>query len=139
MMKAFLSIFPALAAAILLSSCNRTLEPDSVFIGGSDIELTVAGNVIHKYDPLTWQLGYNPTTREFRACDDAMKSYFFVTCSAVPSSTGQKLEATVTWTTGGSVQSSKGRFEVVKVQGDTYWLWNGDKKSRTGVTVRILR
>ena len=139
MMKAFLNILPALAAAILLSSCDRTLEPDSSFIGSPDIELTVAGSVVHRYDPLTWQLGYNPTTREFRASDDAMKNYFFVTCSAVPASTGQKLEATVTWTSGGSTLSSKGRFEVVKVQGDTYWLWNGDKKSRTGVTVRVLR
>lgn len=139
MMKASLNILTAILAVILLSSCNRTLEPDSIFIGGSDIELTVAGSVVHKYDPLTWQLGYNPTTREFRASDDGMRSYFFVTCSAVPASTGQKLDATVTWTSGGSVQSVKGRFEVVKAQGDTYWLWCGDKKTRTGVTVRVLR
>ena len=139
MMKTFLIILPALAAAVMLSSCNRVLEPDSSFIGSSGIELTVGGSVILRHGPLTWQLGYNPTTKEFRASDDAMKSYFFVTCSAVPASTGQKLDATVTWTSGGSTQTSKGRFEVVKVQGDTYWLWNGDKKSRTGVTVRILR
>lgn len=139
MMKASANILTAILAVISLSSCNRTLEPDSSFIGSSDIELTVAGSVVHKYDPLTWQLGYNQTTREFRACDDAMRNYFIVTCSTVPSSTGQKLDATVTWTTGGSVQSVKGRFEVAKAQGDTYWLWCGEKKTRIGVTVRVLR
>ena len=127
------------AVAMICSSCNRTLEPDSTFVAGSGIQLKVAGQVIHTYDPLTWQLGYNPTAREFRASDDAMKEYFFVTCSAVPSSKGQKLDATVTWSSGSSTQSLKGRFEVAKVEGDTYWLWCGDKKTQTGVTVRVLR
>lgn len=128
-----------LVAATMCISCNRTLEPDSTFVAGSGIQLKVAGQVIHTYDPLTWQLGYNPTAREFRAGDDAMKNYFFVTCSAVPSSKGQKLDATVTWSSGSSTQSVKGRFEVAKVEGDTYWLWCGDKKTQTGVTVRVLR
>ena len=128
-----------LVAATMCISCNRTLEPDSTFVAGSGLQLMVAGQVIHTYDPLTWQLGYNPTAREFRAGDDAMKNYFFVTCSAVPSSKGQKLDATVTWSSGSSTQSVKGRFEVAKVEGDTYWLWCGDKKTQTGVTVRVLR
>ena len=136
-MKRILSIL--LAASLICVSCNRTLEPDSSFVAGSGIQLKIAGQVIHTYDPLTWQLGYNPTTREFRACDDGMKNYFFVTCSAVPSSMGQKLDATVTWSSGSSTQSVKGRFEVAKVEGDTYWLWCGDKKTQTGVTVRVLR
>ena len=139
MMKAFHRILFMLSSAILLASCDRGVEPDRSFVGGSDIELTVAGRVIYKYNPDTWQLGYNPTTREFRVCDDAMKNYYYVTCSAIPSSKGQKLEATVTWSSGSSTQSMKGKFEVSKAEGDTYWLWCGDKKSPTGVTVRILR
>ena len=110
-----------------------------MWVGGTGMELNVAGSVIHKYDPLTWQLGYNPSAREFRVFDDSMKNYYIVTCSAIPSSTGQKLEATVTWSSGSSTQSAKGKFEVAKAQGDTYWLWCGDKKTRTGVTVRVLR
>ena len=128
-----------LLIVLSLSSCDRTLEPDSSFIGSSDIELTIAGSVIYKYDPVSWQLGYNPTTREFRASDDGMKNYFFTTCSAVPSSAGQKLDATIIWSSGSSTQTVKGRFEVAKAQGDTYWLWCGDKKTRAGVTVRVLR
>ena len=133
------SIIPVILAMVLATSCNRTLEPDSTFVGSSNIELTVAGNVIHKYDPASWQLGYNPSRKEFRVFDDPMKNYYTVTCSAIPSSTGQKLEATVTWSSGSSTQSTKGKFEVAKAQGDTYWLWCGDKKSPVGVTVRILK
>ncbi|MBR4756402.1 MAG: hypothetical protein IK076_05620 [Bacteroidales bacterium] len=123
----------------VLAACDRTLEPDSSFVAGSGIQLKVNGSVVHTYDPLTWQLGYNPAYKEFRASDDAMRNWFFVTCSAVPSSVGQKLEATVTWATGSSSQSFKGKFEVAKVQGDTYWLWCGDNKTPAGVTVRVLR
>ncbi|MBR5174439.1 MAG: hypothetical protein IKW89_00745 [Bacteroidales bacterium] len=139
MMKT-LSIFTAiLFLAVMFSSCDRTLEPDSSFIGGSNIELSVGGSVVYKYDPASWQLGYNSSKKEFRVFDDSMKNYYTVTCSSLPSSTGQKLEATVTWSSGSSIQTMKGKFEVAKVQGDTYWLWCGDKKTRTGVTVRILR
>ena len=139
MMRTWLRIFLIITSLLSLASCNRNLEPDSSFIAGSQVQLKVAGSVIHTYDPLTWQLGYNPTTREFRVCDDAMRNYYYVTCSAVPSSKGQKLEATITWSSGSSTQSMKGKFEVSKVEGDTYWLWCGDKKSPIGVTVRILR
>lgn len=139
MMKT-LSIFPAiLFLAFLFSSCDRTLEPDSSFIGSSDIELSIGGSVVYKYDPASWQLGYNASKKEFRVFDDSMKKYYTVTCSTLPSSTGQKLEATITWSSGSSTQTTKGKFEVAKTQGDTYWLWCGDKKTRTGVTVRILR
>ena len=131
-----ITLLPVLLAA---ASCNRTLEPDSTFVAGSGITLKVGGRVIYTYDPLTWQLGYNPTTREFRASDDAMKNYFFVTCSAIPTSAGQRLEATITWSSGSSIQTSKGKFEVAKVDGDRCWLWCGDKKTPIGVTVVVLR
>lgn len=138
-MRTLIRLLPILAAALVICSCSRTLEPDSMWVGGTGMELNVAGSVIHKYDPLTWQLGYNPSAREFRVFDDSMKNYYIVTCSAIPSSTGQKLEATVTWSSGSSTQSAKGKFEVAKAQGDTYWLWCGDKKNPVGVTVRILK
>ena len=135
MKRLILLILPIL---LVLSSCDRTLEPDSSFVAGSGIQLKVGGSLVYNYDPLTWQLGYNPTTREFRASDDATKNYFVV-CSSIPSTVGQKLEATVTWSSGSSTQSVKGKFEVAKIEGDTYWLWCGDKKTPTGVTVVVLR
>ena len=139
MMRNWLRIFLIIASVLCMMSCNRGLEPDSSFIAGSQVQLKVAGNVIYTYNPLTWQLGYNPTAREFRVSDDQMKNYYIVNCSSIPSSVGQKIDATVTWTTAGGTKSIKGRFEVAKAEKDTYWLWCGDKKIQTGVTVCILR
>ena len=127
------------SSILLLTSCNRTLEPDATFVAGDDIQLNIDGRVVMKYDPLTWQLGYNSVSKEFRVFDNSMRNWYTVSCSAVPSSAGQKLDATITWSSGSSTQSMKGKFEVAKSQGDIYWLWCGEKKTRTGVTVRILR
>ena len=127
------------ASAACLASCSGALEPDSGFVAGSDVQLMIGGRVIYTCDPLTWQLGYNPSSREFRASDDSMKDFFFVTCSSVPQSKGQKLDATIFWSSGSSTQSTKGHFEVAKVQGDTFWLWCGNKKNPAGVTVVVLR
>lgn len=138
-MSSFRRISILIAVLIAAAACDKSLEPDNTFISGPEARLTVGGQVVHTYSPLTWQLGYNPSTLEFRACDDSMNEYFFVTCSKVPSSLGQKLDATVTWSSGNSYKSVKGRFEVVKADGDAYWLWCGDKKTRTGVTVHVLR
>ena len=66
MMREFLRIFMLPLTILLAVSCNRTLEPDSSFIGSSAIELISSGQVIYTYDPATWQLGYNPSTKEFR-------------------------------------------------------------------------
>ncbi len=139
MKRLSVNIFLAIAFLSATCACSGTLEPDSTFVAGSGIQLKVNGGVVYDYNPLTWQLGYNPSSREFRASDDAMKNWFFVTCSAVPSSVGQKLEATVTWSAGSATQTVRGKFEVAKVQGDTYWLWCGEKKTQTGVTVRVLK
>ena len=139
MMRTWLRIFLIITSLLSLASCNRNLEPDSSFIAGSQVQLKVAGSVIHTYDPLTGQLGYNSTKKEFRVGDDQMRNYYTVTCSTIPSSVGQKLDATVTWTIENSTKSVKGRFEVAKADKDRYWLWCGDKKIQTGVTVCILR
>ena len=140
-MKRVLRTYFLFLAAALTSACSRTVEPDSLFIADEGIQLKVNGQVIRSYDPLTDQLGYDDASREFTLSDDAMKSYFVVTCSRVPSSVGQKLDATISYsyTYSDEVKSIKGSFEVAKKDGDTYWLWCGEKKNRTGVTVRILR
>ncbi|MGI5846938.1 MAG: hypothetical protein ACOX5T_02775 [Candidatus Cryptobacteroides sp.] len=132
-------IVPVLLAGLVLGSCNRTLDPDEYFIASSDMLLKVRSDVVIHYDPLTWQLGYNAADKEFRVHDDAMKQYYFVTCSSLPSSVGQKLNATVTWTQAGEVKSENGTFEVVRAENDRYWLWCGHKKRQIGVAVRLLR
>ena len=138
-MRRLLTSLLVLPALLLAASCNRTLEPDSTFIATQGIQLKVMGSVIHTYDPLTWQLGYKPSSKEFRVGDDSMKNWYTVTCSKIPSRVGDKFDATVTWSAGLSSNSVQGSFEVAKVEGDRYWLWCGEKKIQTGVTVCILR
>ena len=128
------------AAAVLATvSCNKTLEPDEAFLSDTGISLKVRGVTVHTADPLTWQFGYDTSTKEFRASDDGMNEYFFVACSSVPETLGQKLDAKVTWSSEGEVKSDKGEFEVVKIDGDKRWLWCGNKKRQIAVTVRLLK
>lgn len=129
----------AILIAAVLTSCSRTAEPDQTFLTDSDIALRVNGVTLLKYDPLTWQLGFSPSDNEFQAGDDAMKNWFAVRCSETPANAGQKIDATVSWTSGGEVKSVKDRFEVVKTDGDRFWLWCGKEKTRTAVTVRVLK
>ena len=137
-MKRIAILSAILSAAILMAACDRSVEPDEAFLAGQDIQLKVNGQVIYTYDPLTWQLSYNSTLKEFRAFDDPMKNWYMVKCDKVPSAVGDKITATITWSTSGQPSTLTGSMKVVKAEGDTYWLWRGDKKSQSGRTIRIL-
>lgn len=137
-MKRIAILSAILSAAILMAACDRSVEPDEAFLAGQDIQLKVNGQVIYTYDPLTWQLSYNAGLKEFRAFDDPVKNWYMVKCDKVPSAVGDKITATITWSTSGQPSTLTGTMKVVKAEGDTYWLWRGDKKSQTGVTIRIL-
>ncbi len=138
-MKRIAILFAILSAAFLMASCDRSVEPDEAFITGSDIQLKVNGEVIYTYDPLTWQLSYNASQKEFRAFDDPVKNWFSVTFDNVPAVVGDKVTATVSWGSTGQPVSLTSTMKVVKVEGEKFWLWRGDKKGQTGVTVCILR
>ena len=127
------------ACAASVASCNKWAEADSTFVDSSGYELRVAQRVVLSCDPLTWQFGYSPDTKEFRVSDDQMKTYWLARCSAIPQTKGQKLNATVSYTSGGEVKSIKGKFEVAKIEGDKVWLWCGEKNNHIGVSVRLIR
>lgn len=128
-----------LSTLLLMVSCDRSVEPDEAFLTGSDIQLKVNGEVIYTYDPLTWQLSYNAGLKEFRAFDDPVKNWFSVVMDQIPTAMGDKVTATVSWGSTGQPTSLRSTLKVVKVEGDKYWLWRGDKKGQTGVTICILR
>ena len=138
-MKRIALLSAILSAAILMAACDRSVEPDEAFLAGQDIQLKVNGQVIYTYDPLTWQLSYNAGLKEFRAFDDPVKNWFSVVFDNVPAAVGDKVTATISWGSAGEPTSLRNTLKVVKVEGDTFWLWRGDKKSQTGVTVCILR
>lgn len=134
----FIRLVLAAACAAALSSCHKTLEPDSEFIDSNAVQLSFKGKQVMTYSPATCQLGFMLSRREFRMFDDQMKNWCTVVCSEMPSEVGQKLDATVTWSTSGSEGSEKVKVEVVKVSGKDYWLWCGNKNKRLAVTVRRL-
>ena len=138
MRKLILTLFCA-AGALALSSCHKWAEPDSTFVAGSGYEFRIGQRVVLSCNPVTWQFGYSPDTKECRVSDDQMKEYCLVKCSEEPRTKGQKLNAVITYTSGGEVKGIKGKFEVAKIEGEKVWLWCGEKNNHIGVTVRVIR
>ena len=54
----------ALTLTLCLAGCNR-YSPEEYLLPREDISLTVKGELILTYDPLTFQLGYNDGIGEF--------------------------------------------------------------------------
>ena len=138
MTRLLTKIAVAAAAMLAMLSCTHEISPDSSFVASSDVQLVIKGKTICTYDPATWQLGFKKSDMEFRMFDDAMKNICTVTCSELPKTEGQKIEATVTWNTVSEDGSAKGKFEVVKVNGKECWLWCSSKSKQIAVTVRYL-
>ena len=139
-MKRIASLTAILMAMVLfIASCSRTLEPDSTFISGSDIQLKVSGRVIYTYDPLTWQLSFSRERLEYRVFNDNMSEYYTLVSSELPLEKDQRITGTLTWTTPRSSTTKKDLpFTVVKTYSQgTIWLWNG--KEKIGISVSTIR
>jgi len=135
-MKKFAAI---LFTLILAASCSCEKNgPDNDFVESNDLELKVEGRVLLTYDPLTWQLGYKPQTRQFRVHNDNMSQYYILTCSEEPREVDQSIKASLKWSTGTSVNSRNDlSFKVVRIENDgRTWLWCN---RGIGVSVRIIR
>ena len=129
-----------LSLTVLLSAGCRKEEPvDEDFLAGNDIELKVGPTLIHRYDPLTWQLSFSRERLEYRVFDDNMSEYYTLVCSELPLEKDQKITGTLTWTTPRSSTTKKDLpFTVVKTDSQgTIWLWNG--KEKIGISVRTIR
>ena len=132
-MKARFCILFLLCLGLL--SCNSKVEEE--FLLNDGLCLEEGGTTVFSYDPSTCQISYNPTLRQFRVMNDNMSGYYMVTCSDLPSAPGQKLTATVRWSTGTSVQTlSDIQLKVEKVEGDQIWLWSS--RRRLAVSVRVI-
>lgn len=128
-----------LVSLAVLAACSPKETVDEVFVQSTDIQLRIDGVTLHTYQPLTWQLGFNKSKRQFRVMKDDGTASYTLTCSAMPAQLDQTLEADLEWTSGSSVKNESGlSMKVVKtdVEG-TVWLWCNDKK--IGVSIRTLR
>ena len=104
----------------------------------SDLSLTIKGELQFSYDPLTCQLGQNITDNEYRVYDDALGNWFTVKCSEKPSFEGQKLNASVSWTTADNIRKENDLgFEIHRIDGKgKIWMWNDSKD--IGVVIQEL-
>lgn len=132
-MKRFL---PLIAIALIFSACNNDVMLES-FTKDDCIRLIVNEVELKRYDPLDCQLSYDPDNHEFRVEDDELKDYFKLTLSDLPTEEGQLVRAGIEWTTTRSIESRNNvALEVVKIEGDKVWLWNGP--AYIAAVVRIL-
>ena len=133
-MKRFAVIL--LLSLLALTGCQDERQR-AAFCENEGVRLLVGGSIAFSYEPNTCQLAFSRDQREFRAFTDSMSDFFVATFSRVPSELGQRLTASLTWTTEREVLTRKNlTLEVVRLEGDMVWLWSD--AGRIGLTVRIL-
>ena len=125
-----------LLSLLALTGCQDERQR-AAFCENEGVRLLVGGSIAFSYEPNTCQLAFSRDQREFRAFTDSMSDFFVATVSRVPSELGQRLTASLTWTTEREVLTRKNlTLEVVRLEGDMVWLWSD--AGRIGLTVRIL-
>ena len=124
-------------ATVAIGSCNREKFAEQN-ISSIDLSLTHKGNVLISYEPLGWQIGYNPSCEEYRIHDDTMGKYFILRYSQKPTYQGQTLKASLEYTTSNNIIRENNLNFVVQKTDDTgrVWLWNKGKKY--GIVVKQL-
>lgn len=138
MKKNILKYTAALALAVTASSCQKN-QPDEEFLESDNLCLIVEGRTVHRYDPLTWQLGFSEVTREFRVHNDSMSDYYILICKETPVRQGQTIHADIIWSGSSTINSKRNlTFEIRKTDSrGRIWLWS--KRSRIAVSVMSLR
>lgn len=134
-MKRLLSIL--ITAAALLSCTDEGRTNPGTFTADETIRLEIDGSVVFAYREADCQLACNPVRGEFRAHTDTMLDYFVVTLDHIPETEGDKVTASVRWST---LDGERGRNEITldtkRIKGETIWLC--DETRRTAAVVRRL-
>ena len=109
--------------------CNGRHGYDRSFTDSETISLTVNKEKVFEYDPITCQLGYNDSKREFRVSTDNMSDYFVVTLSKIPSAKEERVTGNISWTGEDYIRELRNQtFETVKVERGKIWLWSQTNK-----------
>lgn len=126
-----------LMTVALLSGCN-IYDIDEILLEREDISLTWKGEEQLVFDPMTWQVGYNSKTYEYRVHDDYMADYFVLECETRPGTEGEDITASVEWTEKDDVRRYEDiLFTVKKIAPDgRVWLWS--RMQKIGVVVKQL-
>ncbi len=129
-------LLPLLLPLLLLSGCNDD-RLQNAFCENGGVRLLVGGRIAFTYEPNTCQMAFSRDLKEFRAHTDNMSDFFVADFTEIPAELGQRLSADLVWTTEREVLTRKNlTLEVVRIEGDEFWLWSS--AGRIGLTVRIL-
>lgn len=136
-MKApFRTLLLLLPALLLLAGCQDD-RLQNAFCENKGVRLLVGGRIAFTYEPNTCQMAFSRDLKEFRAHTDNMSDFFVADFSEIPAELGQRLSADLVWTTEREVLTRKKlTLEVVRIEGDEFWLWSS--AGRIGLTVRVL-
>ena len=126
----------ALLCVLLLSACSDQRMQDA-FSENEGVRLMVGRDIPFTYDPATCQLAFSRDLKEFRAHTDNMSDFFVATFTELPSYLGQNVMADLVWTTERDVLTRKNlTLEVIRIEGDQFWLWSSTGK--IGLCMRVL-
>ena len=122
-------------AAIFTGCCY---DIDEVLLAKEDISITMRGEDLFVYNPLTCQMSMNNRENIYRLHDDRLSEWAIIECSARPDTEGQELTADLTWTASSSTKAEQNlQFIVQKTSDDgRVWLWN--KSKRIGIVIKNL-
>ncbi|MCQ2136139.1 MAG: hypothetical protein MJY67_04400 [Bacteroidales bacterium] len=126
--------------ALVTVSCDKYRGIQEEFMRGeNEISLSIKGEKVFSYDPLTQQLGYDPGKREFRVMDDDMSDYFVIQLNKDLTQIGSSCSGTLKYTTEDEVITKTGISFTLQKTGDDglKWLWS--KKNGIGAVVRELK
>lgn len=118
-------------------SCNP-YDIDEVLLMRDDISMTMKGEVLFSYDPLTCQMSHNDSKNEYRMFDDKLSEWVIIRCGQRPSYEGQELTADLTWTSDSSVRTMKElTFKIERTDASgTIWMWC--RKKSIGIVIKNL-
>lgn len=126
--------------ALVTVSCDKYRGIQEEFMRGeNEISLSIKGEKVFSYDPLTQQLGYDPGKREFRVMDDDMSDYFVIQLNKDLTQIGSSCSGTLKYTTEDEVITKTGISFTLQKTGDDGLkrLWS--KKNGIGAVVRELK
>lgn len=136
-MRKVLNILLCLLVALLIVSCQDRRGYDRSFTDSDTVSLTVNKVKVFEYNPMTCQLGYNDSKKEFRASTDNMSDYFVVTLSKIPTAKEERVTGNITWTGEDFIKDLKNQsFEAVKIDRGKIWLWN--QTNKLAVVIQVL-
>ena len=130
-----LLLFATVLLPVLTGCTDKRMR--SAFSENDEIRLMVGGSIPFTYEPNTCQLSFSRDRKEFRAHTDNMSDFVVATFSELPDYLGQNVTADLVWTTERDVLTRKNlTLEVIRIEGDRFWLWS--RTGKIGLCMRIL-